>query len=302
MSRHFGIAAVQMRVVPWDSAATIERMDEFVVSVKNTFPGVDMICFPELCPTGWYNFSEPPTGVDPFSTAQAIPGPMTARLSEMARRHEVWLMPGSMLERDGEAIYNTAVVFAPGGELAARYRKMFPWRPWEQNQAGTEFCVFDVPGIGRFGLAICYDGWFPEFMRTLVWMGADVILHPALTTSADRDAEVVIEQALGIFNQCYMVSINAVGNVGSGRSVLVDPHGRVLQLAGNHEQVLTHVLDLDLVKHVREHGTLGLNQHLKQLRDFAAGGGEFPPYKEGLAQGEGFRHLGPFQLPESTSG
>jgi formamidase len=297
MSRHFGIAAVQMQVVPWDSPATLDRMAELIASTKTMFPWVDMICFPELCPTGMCGFSPSPPGVGRYDTAQAIPGPMTARFGEMARRHNVWLQPGSMFELDGSAIYNTAVVLSPEGELVARYRKMFPWRPWEKTQAGSEFCVFDVPGIGCFGLAICYDGWFPEFIRTLIWMGAEVILHPALTSTADRDAEVVIEQAMATFNQCYMINVNALGAMGGGRSVIVDPNGSVMQQAGNHEEILTQVLDLDLVAHVREYGTLGLNQHLKQLRDFP---GRFPPYQEGFAQGEGFRHLSSLQLPESV--
>jgi hypothetical protein len=62
---------------------------------------------------------------------------------------------------------------------------------------------------------------------------------------------------------------------------------------------VTLVFFVDLVSHTREHGALGLNQLLKQLRDYAAEGGEFPPYTQGLAQGQGFRHLGPLQLPRS---
>jgi formamidase len=132
-----------------------------------------------------------------------------------------------------------------------------------------------------------------------VWKGAEVILHPALTTTSDRDAEVIIEQAMAILNQCYMIDVNAVGDIGGGRSLIVDPNGRILQQAGTHEEILTQVLDLDLVRHIREHGTLGLNQLLKQLRDFDANGGEFPPYREGLPLGEGIRHLGRLQSHES---
>jgi predicted amidohydrolase len=296
MSQYFGIAAVQMQVVPWNPAATWDRMAQLVESIKSKFPWIDMICFPELCLTGLDSFSPLPAGADRYETAQAIPGPMTQHLSELARRQGVWLQPGSMYELENGLMYNTAVVFSPEGELVARYRKMFPWRPWEVTQAGSEFCVFDIPGIGRFGLAICYDGWFPEFIRTLVWMGAEVILHPALTATADRDAEVTIEQAMALLNQCYMIDVNAVGGMGGGRSLMVDPNGRVLQQAGPHEEVLTQILDLDLVRHTREYGTLGLNQLLKQLRDFPGG---FPPYQEGLAQGDGMRHLGPLQLYEN---
>jgi len=300
MSHYFGIAAVQMQVVPWDSAATLERMARLVESIKSRFPWIDMVCFPELCPTGVDGFSPLPAGVERYGTAQPIPGPMTRRFADMARRHGVWLQPGSMFELENDLMYNTALVFSPQGEMVARYRKMFPWRPWEVTQAGSEFCVFDIPGIGRFGLAICYDGWFPEFIRTLVWMGAEVILHPALSITADRNAEVIIEQAMALVNQCYMIDVNAVGSLGGGQSLLVDPNGRILQQAGSHEEILTQILDLGLVRHVREHGTLGLNQLLKQLRDFATGGGEFPPYREGLAQGEGLRCLSPLQLYESA--
>jgi len=296
MPRYFGIAAVQMQVVPWDAAATLDCMEEIVEYTKTRLPWIDMICFPELCPTGVYSSSIPPPGVDRYDTAQAIPGPMTDRFSDMARRHSVWLQPGSIFELEGDRVYNTAVVLSPEGELVARYRKMFPWCPWEKTQPGSEFCVFDVPSIGRFGLAICYDGWFPEFLRTLVWLGAEVILHPTLTTTADRNAELVIEQAMAILNQCYMIDVNGLGAMGGGRSIIVDPNGRIVQQAGNHKEILTQVLDLDLVSHVREYGTLGLNQLLKQMRDFP---GEFPPYKQGLARGEGMRHLGPLQLQET---
>jgi formamidase len=298
MSHYFGIAAVQMQVVPWNPAATLDRMAQLVESSKSKFPWIDMVCFSELCPTAMDSFSPLPAGMDRYETAQAIPGPMTRRFAEMARRYRVWLHPGSMFELENGLMYNTALVFSPEGDLVARYRKMFPWRPWEETQAGSEFCVFDIPGIGCFGLAICYDGWFPEFVRSLVWLGAEVILHPALTITADRDAEVIIEQAMALLNQCYMIDVNAVGSMGGGRSLIVDPNGRVLQQAGGHEEILVQVLDLDLVRHVREYGTLGLNQLLKQLRDFPGG---FPPYQQGLDQGVGTRHLGPLQFYESIT-
>ncbi len=62
---------------------------------------------------------------------------------------------------------------SPDGEIAATYRKVFPWQPYEQTTPpGDEFVVFDVPGVGRIGLAICYDGSFPpESARQLAWLG-----------------------------------------------------------------------------------------------------------------------------------
>ena len=85
-------------------------------------------------------------------------------------------MPGSVYElaSDGR-IHNTALVLAPDGELVATYRKVFPWQPHEACAPGDGFVTFDIPEIGRIGLAICYDGSFPETFRQLAWMGAELI-------------------------------------------------------------------------------------------------------------------------------
>jgi predicted amidohydrolase len=168
---------------------------------------------------------------------------------------------------------------------------MFPWSPYEVGTtAGDEFCVFDVPEVGRFGLCICYDMWFPEVSRTLAWMGAEVILQPTMTPTSDRDLELVISQANAIFNQCYFISLNGVGPYGGGRSQIVDPDGRILQQAGDNETILTEILDLDHVTRTREYGTIGLAQTLKQIRD---SGQHFPVYEDGRVQAGGFGDLGP---------
>jgi Predicted amidohydrolase len=143
--------------------------------------------------------------------------------------------------------------------------------------------------VGRFGLCICYDAWFPEVVRTLAWMGAEVILHPTLTATSDRTTELTLSQANAIFNQCYFIDINGIGPWGGGRSLIVDPNGRVLQQAGESNSVMTEMLDLDQVQRTREFGTLGLCQTWKQLKNFP---GEFPMYKGQLANGTIYQGLG----------
>ncbi len=70
------------------------------------------------------------------------------------------------------SLYNTAVVFAPSGRLVARYRKVFTWRPFEPYAVGTEAPpVFSIPNVGKVGVMICYDGWFPEMARSLALAG-----------------------------------------------------------------------------------------------------------------------------------
>jgi predicted amidohydrolase len=195
-----------------------------------------------------------------------------------------------MYELDGDKLYNTALVISPQGEMIRKYRKMFPWLPYEDAVTpGDEFCVFDIPDVGRFGLCICYDMWFPEVVRTLVWQGAEVILQPTLTPTSDRELELVMCRANALFNQCYFISVNGVGTWGGGRSTMIDPDGRILQEASTNQTLLTEMIDLDHVTRTREFGTIGLAQTLKQLRDSDH---TFPIYEDGkLAKGS-FANLG----------
>jgi formamidase len=294
MSRLFGIAGVQMSVVPWDAEATVDKMVEATTQLARSFPWVQMVLFHELAVSGLVQFVAPPQLDTWRETVQTIPGPLTDRLCRLAHQTGKWLIPGSMYEQDGEALYNTSIVISPQGEIVAKYRKMFPWLPFEAStKAGDQFCVFDVPDVGRFGLCICYDAWFPEVVRSLAWMGAEVILHPTMTPTSDRELELVLSQANAISNQCYFIDVNGVGPWGGGRSLIVDPDGRVLQQAGERETFLTEILDLDNVKKAREFGNLGLCQLWKQLRDFP---GQFPIYENGIASGDIYRNLGPLQV------
>jgi formamidase len=294
MPRLFGLAGVQMSVVPWDSAATIHKMEAAAEQVHVNFPWVQMVVFPELVASGVAQFV---SGAEPEpwkKIAEPIPGPISSRLCELARSTQTWIIPGSMYEADGDHVYNTSLAISPQGEIAAKYRKMFPWLPYEtESTAGDEFCVFDVPSIGRVGLCICYDAWFPEVIRTLAWMGAELIVHPTLTPTSDRAAELILTQANAIFNQCYVVDINGLGPWGGGRSLIVDPEGRVLQQAGEHDMILTEMLNLDQVSKTREYGTNGLCQIWKQLRRFQ---GKFPPYARNMDEGPIFRNLGEISL------
>lgn len=279
-----------MSVVPWDVDATVEKMAGFVRQVARGIPWIDMVVFHELAAPGVMQFGEPPSPRYLARLRQTIPGPLSDRLCALARKEQRWLLPGTLHEYEDGHLFNTAIVISPEGEIVAKYRKLFPWYPFEAEfTAGKDFCVFDITGVGKFGLSICYDMWFPETVRTLAWMGAEVILHPTLTTSADRELELVLGQSHAITNQCYFVDVNGVGLWGGGFSQVVDPDGRVTQRVTGHETVMTEMLDLDRVTRAREFGTLGLTQTLKHLRDSRV---EFPQYQGVLAEGEVFKNLG----------
>jgi predicted amidohydrolase len=272
MSRTFAIAGIQMKVCRNEDNR--EHMEQFIKKISSDFSWIELILFSELCVFG-----------DDLKYAEPIPGPTSESLCEIAAKHGKWLIPGSQYEKHENKIYNTSIVISPNGKIVAKYRKMFPWRPIERNDRGQDYCVFDIPARGRFGLAICYDQWFPEVIRTLAWMGAEVILHPTMTTTSDRVIELSLSQANATFNQLYFISVNGVQDGGIGRSIFVDPDGRILQTAGETEVILTEIIDLDNVTRSREQGTMGLCHPLKELQELPF---EFPAYKEGLAKGQFF--------------
>jgi formamidase len=258
--RHLSIAALQTSPVFGDPEATLRRMGERVSRVRQTAPSVQLVMFPEL------HLPALPPALDPqeagpVELAVDVPGPLTEALGEIARTNGLWLVPGSVYER-GESglVHNTCLVFSPHGELVAAYRKVFPWQPHEGCAPGDRFVTFEIPGLGLIGLSICYDGSFPETCRQLAWMGAEVVLQPSLTTTSDRDQEIVMARANAIFNQLYVVSLNAGSPAGLGRSVIADPEGLLRLQAGDGEELLTDVLDLDAVTRVREFGTAGVSR------------------------------------------
>ncbi|MDX2702282.1 carbon-nitrogen hydrolase family protein [Streptomyces sp. PA03-6a] len=232
------------------------------------FPQTRLLAFPEL---HLFGADGGPQDTERLlrDAAQPLDGHLVRELGEIAGDLGVWLLPGSICERGPEGeLFNTALAFSPEGRLVAHYRKVFPWRPREPYTPGDRFVVFDIPEAGRVGFSICYDAWFPEVARHLAWMGAEVIVNPVMTTTGDRAQELVLARANAITNQVYVVSVNTAGPLGTGRSLVVDPEGRVrTEAPDSAATVLTDVLDLDDVTRVRTYGTAGLNRMWSQFTD-----------------------------------
>jgi formamidase len=269
VSRTLTVLSAQVAPVRYDPAATLDKFEDEVQVARKAFRDAELLLFPELYVTGDDPFAPGAPPDFERETAQPIPGPLTERIGKIAARAKRWICPGSVFELgDDGAVHNTALVFDPGGELVARYRKLFPWQPFETSTPGdTAAPVFEIPGVGRLGLMICYDGWFPEVARGLALRGAEVILHPTLTSTPDREEELVLARSNAIVNQCYVVNVNMGGVLGGGRSTAVDPEGRVLYTAGIGEELLPEILDLERSAMVRARGTRGVSRPLQHLLD-----------------------------------
>jgi predicted amidohydrolase len=283
----FAIAGVQMYVNAVTS--NVEGMRQRLDHVMALFPWTQMVLFSELAPFG------------PLTKfAQPFDNDTIKQFCDDARRHQVWLIPGSMYIKDEHgAIRNTSFVINPDGDIVSTHSKMFPFRPYEVGvEAGTDFCVFDVPHVGRFGLSICYDMWFPETTRQLTSQGVEVLLHPVLTGTTDRDAELAIARATAAQFQCYVMSVNGLGVGGVGRSCVVDPTSLVLHQSAGHEDTFPIEVDLSMVRRQRETGMKGLGQVLKSFRDRST---DFSVYDRASGTDAYLHSLGPLETPKQGS-
>lgn len=188
--------------------------------------------------------------------------------SNLAKRYDTWLIPGTFHEFERDVIYNTCPVINNEGDLVTKARKLYPWLPYEnQITPGNEICTFEYPGAGIVGVHICYDLWFPETSRALAMAGAELIINPTLTPTQDRDIETVMVRATAAQQQCYYVDVNSVGEQGCGQSIACDPEGNVLHISNDLEDIFTVEVDFDFVRNSRKSGIMGLGQNLKSYRD-----------------------------------
>lgn len=264
MGRMLSLALAQYApITGGDPVAELHRQVREILSDK---PDLTMIVFPEVHLCGDCDSADD-ANAWLKAAAEPLDGPRLRALGEIAGELGVWLIPGSVPElASGGRVYNTEVVFNPQGELVASYRKVFPWRPYEAWSSGNEFVVFDMPGIGRGGLSICYDAWFPESTRSVAWLGAEFVINVVKTIGADRKQERVLACANAIVNQVFMLSVNAAGPIGAGGSIVSDPEGAVLADLHTAEPGLILLdIDLDDVTRVREVGTEGFNRMWSQM-------------------------------------
>ena len=277
----FSIAGIQMPITIHNN---VEAMRHRLDLLLHLYPWVQMVMYSELAPFG-----------PMLHHAEEMPGKTEREFQEMAAKHGVWLLPGSMFEQREDGIFNTTVVIDPAGNVISRYRKMFPYRPFEEGVTpGSEFVVFDVEEVGRFGVSICYDMWFPETTRTLTALGAEVILHPVLTAAIDRDVDLNIARASAAMYQCYVFDINGVNAGGNGMSAVIDPAGRTLHQAGGNEELIPIEIDFDQVRRQRAYGMRNLGQPLKSFRDSAI---DFAIYDRKQRDLDYLKSLGPLQKP-----
>lgn len=198
--------------------------------------GLDIVCLSEA-------ILLPGTDKHAWDIAEPIPGPTTRRLGEVAKRNHLYVVAG-LMEQQGKALFNTAVLMDRDGQLAGTYRKThLPREEWRQGVTpGHDYPVFRTD-FGTIAIQICYDWFFPEVAAAFALRGAEIIFAPTWgTTFADEDGRAEGETTFRVRardNGVYMVP-----SVYDGSSMVIDPMGRIL--ASNKGQTGVFWAEVDL--------------------------------------------------------
>lgn len=173
------VSPVRVAVAQFEPRVGVENLKANAVAVEKRLTaaadgGAGLIVLPELATTG-YVFE---TREEAFAHAEAVPdGPAVQSFARLAAERNLYIV-GCVVEQDGEKLYDTAVLVGPDGYIG-RYRKTHLWNTEKLwfTPGDEGFPVFDTR-IGRIGLLVCWDIWFPETARIVAQMGADIICIP----------------------------------------------------------------------------------------------------------------------------
>ena len=282
-ARKYNVGLVQMRMGadPEENLASAVRHVEDAARL-----GANIVCLPELFRAQYFCQRE---DIRLFDLAESIPGPSTAKLSEIARKLHVAIV-ASLFERRAAGLYhNTAVTLNADGAIASVYRKMhIPDDPLYYEKyyfapGDLGFQAVDT-AFWRVGTLVCWDQWYPEGARLTALKGAEILFYPTAIGwhpaekdefgAAQYDAWQTIQRAHAIANGVYVAGVNRVGlehgevklphgdilgnRAGGpglefwGGSFLADPFGRVIAKASHEkEEILIGEVDLALMEDTR---------------------------------------------------
>jgi N-carbamoylputrescine amidase len=261
------IGLIQMRCTA-QPLANLKKGLAFVEKAARR--GAHIVCLPELFRSLYFCQTE---DHGQFALAESIPGPTTAALGPLARKHRITII-GSIFEKRSPGVYhNTAVVIGPNGKLVGKYRKMhIPDDPLYYEK------FYFTPGDLGFqsfptkraniGTLVCWDQWYPEGARLTALKGAQILFYPTAIGwhlaekkqfgQKQHEAWVTIQRSHAIANGVFVAAANRIGLEGTvqfwGGSFVCDPFGEVVAKAGHdNEEVLIVKCDLRKIEETRQH-------------------------------------------------
>jgi predicted amidohydrolase len=259
------VAGAQWLATPGDHEGNLDTAAHLIE--KAGAAGADIVVLPELWACG---YDVRTLAADAAAAAEYVPGRRTEVISDLARRHGMWVFAGSVPESDSGQIYNTALVFNREGALIARHRKAYLYQPTGEETiftAGDCLTSFVDSELGHVGVIVCYDGDFPEAGQALAARGVELVIQPSAYEWEARAYWEIFYPAAALANGQWWVMVNQCGSTASGTllggSKVISPAGQVLARACSTEPGRTPGPELLLCR-------LEESEQTEEARGFAA--------------------------------
>ena len=251
------LALCQMNVVD-DKEENLRKASSLIDTASNK---ADFIVLPEMfnCPYSNEKFIEYCEEEKDSYTLNII--------SKLAKSNQIYILAGSIPEKEDEKLYNTSYLFNKNGNIIAKHRKMhlfdidvkdkITFKESDVLTAGNEFTLAET-NFGKIGIGICYDIRFPELARVLVENGALILFYPGAFNMTTGPAHwELLFRSRALDNQVYCVGVAPALNENAsyhsfGHSIVANPWGEIIAEAGQKEEVIFCEIDLDEIKKVRE--------------------------------------------------
>ena len=252
------LALCQMNVVD-DKEANLKKAASMIG--RSVAENADFIVLPEMfnCPYSNDKFIEYCESEDSSPTLNSV--------SKLAKDGEVYILAGSIPEKESDYLYNTSYLFDRNGEIIAKHRKMhlfdidvkgrIAFKESDVLTAGDEFTVVDTE-FGRIGIGICYDVRFVELARVMAKEGALILFYPGAFNMTTGPAHwELLFRSRALDNQVFCVGVAPALNSDAsyhsyGHSIVTNPWGEVVSEADEKEDLIICDIDLGEIKKVRE--------------------------------------------------
>ena len=251
-------ALCQMNVVD-DKEKNLENASLMIK--EGVSKNADFIVLPEMfnCPYSNDKFIE--------YAEEENNSPTLNEISLLARQNRVYVLAGSIPEKEGDKLYNTSYLFDKKGDIIAKHRKMhlfdidvkgkITFKESDVLTAGDDFTIANTE-FGKIGIGICYDIRFPELARVMVENGALILIYPGAFNMTTGPAHwELLFRSRALDNQVYCIGVAPALNEDAsyhsfGHSIIANPWGEIIAETDEKESLIISEIDLDEIKRIRE--------------------------------------------------
>jgi len=219
--------------------------------------GAHLCAFPEFMMI-YTNSKQTPREL--ANLAEIISGNFVTTIAKAAKKNSIQVI-GTLYEKSKrkDRVYDTSFLVDKSGRLVSTYRKIhlydaLGFKESAKLEAGTKISSPIKTSLGKIGMLICYDLRFPEMSRILASAGSEILVAPSAWVKGNRKEEhwITINKTRAIENGCYVIAPDQVGNIYCGRSLVVDPYGKILLDMKKKQGMGIVDISLDKVKQTRK--------------------------------------------------